>query len=135
MKRKNKLFIEKIKILSEGKFGVSVRKLTILNVETFILYIQELTDGKILSDSIIKPILQNGKDAMLTIDKIFSSVIYIDDISMDDDENKIEDYILKGKSVIILSNSEKYIIANTLKIEKRKKNSCITTGRDYFKRA
>ncbi|TCO77451.1 spore germination protein [Marinisporobacter balticus] len=119
MKRKNKLFVEKIKTFSEGKFGVSVRKLTILNEEAFILYIQELTDGKILSDSIIKPILQNGKDTMLTIDKIFSSVIYIDDISMDDDENKIEDYILKGKSIIILSNSEKYIIANTLKIEKR----------------
>ncbi|QXM07394.1 spore germination protein [Crassaminicella indica] len=112
--------INKIKELREENFGVSVRKLSIFNEEVFILYIPELTDRGVLSDNIIKPILQYGKEQMLTIDKILLSIVYLDDIFSDDDEEKIVEYILEGKSIIILLKEAKYIVANTLKVEQRK---------------
>lgn len=118
MRNRNK-FIDKIKELSEESLGISIKKLSILNTDVFILYIPEITDRGILSTNIIQPILQNAKKEKLTIEKIDSSVIYIDDTSTDDDENKIIDYILKAKSIVILPNNERYIIANTSKIEKR----------------
>ncbi|WP_231701829.1 spore germination protein [Crassaminicella thermophila] len=122
MKKRNDL-MNKIKELSDENFGVFVRKLSIKNTEVFILYIPELTDRGLLSDHIIKPILQYGKEQTLTIDKILDSVIYVDDISSDDDENKMIDYLLEGKSIVILSKENKYIVANTTKVEQRKVQS------------
>lgn len=118
MKKKNK-FMDKIKEFSQDNLGISIRKITVNSVEVFILYIQQLTDKESLATNIIKPILQNGREDILTIDKIVNSVIYIDDISIDQDENMIIDYVLRGKSIILMSNDDKYIVANTLKIEKR----------------
>ncbi|QZY54881.1 spore germination protein [Crassaminicella profunda] len=116
--KKNK-FIDKIKECNDRSLGISVRRLSIFNAEVYILYIPELTDREKLSNSIIKPILQNGREKSFTIDKMVNSIIYIDDIVIDSDENKIMNYIFEGKSIIILSTDEKYIIANTLKVEKR----------------
>jgi len=118
MIEKNK-FIDKMLEFENSNIGISTRKLSIMNIEIFILYIQHITDKERLSNDIIKPILQSGKHEILSIDKIANSVIYIDDISMDEDENKMLDYLLSGKSIICISNEEQYIIANTLKIEKR----------------
>ncbi|CAH2214856.1 spore germination protein [Tepidibacter aestuarii] len=118
MIKKNK-FVDKMKEFNDSDIGISTRKLSIMDIEVFILYIQQITDKDRLSNDIIKPILQNGRNEILSIDKIANSVIYIDDISTDDDENKMLDYLLGGKSVIFISNEEKYIIANTIKIEKR----------------
>ena len=47
----------------------------------------------------------------------------MDDISIDEDENNIIDYVLNGSSVIIIPSEEKYLIANTKKIEKRQSDS------------
>lgn len=118
MIKKNKL-IDKMEEFNHLDIGISTRKLSIMNIEIFILYIQHITDKERLSNDIIKPILQNGKHTILSIGEILNSVIYIDDISMDDDENKILDYLLSGNSIIFISNEEKYLIANTLKVEKR----------------
>ena len=115
---KNK-FIDKIEEFTKGNLGISIRKMSIANTEVFILYIGQITDKDSLSNNIIKPILQNGMNNILTIDKIATSIIYVDDISIHDDENKMINYILEGKSIILMSNDCKYIIANTLKVEKR----------------
>ncbi|MBF8982841.1 spore germination protein [Lutibacter sp. B2] len=115
---KNK-FIDKIEEFSKESLGISIRKMSIANTEVFILYIGQLTDKDSLSNNIIKPILQNGMNNILTIEQIATSVIYVDDISIYDDENKMIDYILEGKSIILMSNACKYIVANTLKVEKR----------------
>lgn len=118
MINKNKL-LNKIEDFKNDNLGISIRKLLVNNIEVIILYIAQLTDKESLSNNIIKPILQNGKDELLTIEKIFSSVIYIDDVSMENNEDKMIEYILKGNSVLLIPDYEKYIVANTLKIEKR----------------
>ncbi|SKC85603.1 spore germination protein [Maledivibacter halophilus] len=113
-------FLDKIEELKQKNLDISIRKLSLDKVEIYILYIQQLTNREILSYNIIKPILLNKSCTNISIDKLSSSVIYIDDIKLDDDENKIIDYILKANSIIISSNDNKYIIANTMKIEQRK---------------
>lgn len=118
MQRKNKL-MDKIQELKQDGLGITIRKLVIKDGEVFIIYIQQLTDREMLSNSIIKPILLNGRDNKLDMDKIANSIIFIDDITTDNEQDKIIDYVLKGNSVIIMSNDKEYLIANTLKVEKR----------------
>ncbi|SHJ73879.1 spore germination protein [Paramaledivibacter caminithermalis] len=117
---KTNIFINKIDELKENGLDISIRKLSFNNIEIYILYIQQLTDRDKLSTDIIKPILLNKDCNNISVDKLASSVVYIDNILIDDSENKIIEYILEGKSIIVLSNDNKYIVADTLKIEKRK---------------
>ncbi len=112
-------FFDKLNKIKKDDIGISVRKLCISSTEVYTLYLKAITDREGISNSIIKPILQNKINEKLTIDLIFDSIIFIDEISLDYDENKIVDYILKGNTIILIPDDEKYIIANTKKIEKR----------------
>ncbi|MCY6959063.1 spore germination protein [Clostridium brassicae] len=98
--------------------GINIREIYNANKEIFILYIPEITDRKRISEDIIKPILQYDKQE-ITIDLILKSIVYMDDVDNDSDENKIIDYVIKGRCVIILPTEERYIIANTYKVDKR----------------
>ncbi len=118
------------------ELGIISRNLIVNNTSVIILYIQQLTDRASLTENIIKPLLSD-RSKTTTIDRIMTSVIYIDNVFTDDDENKIIDYILKGNSIIIIPTEKKYIIANTLKIEKRQVQeptieSTIKGARDAF---
>ncbi|MBZ9623407.1 spore germination protein [Clostridium sp. FP2] len=117
--KSTKGFFDKLNEIKKNDIGISVRKLSILETEVYALYLKNITDREGIANSIIKPILQNKIDGKLTIDLIFDSIIFIDEISLDYDENKIVDYILKGNTVILMPYDEKYIVANTKKIEKR----------------
>ncbi|MTI66868.1 MAG: spore germination protein [Firmicutes bacterium] len=116
--KNNKNFIKKLEEVKQKDIGISTRRVVINNNEIFIIYIKQLTDRDLISSSIIKPLLQFKEDR-LSIEEIVSSVIYIDDISIDDDEDGIINYVLNGKSVIIIPREKSYIIANTSKVEKR----------------
>jgi len=118
MKKKNN-YINKIQEFSQNNSGISVRKLSAGGKELLILYIPQLTDKDSLSSNIIKPILQYNKKETINIDILSSSIIYVDDVLIDQDENEMLDYILKGNTVIVIPNEQNYIIANTLKVEKR----------------
>lgn len=117
--------------------GMLVRKINIKDKEIYILFIPQISNRDSLSENIIKPILQYSGQQTLTVELIMDSIIYIDDVILEDDSNKITDYIVQGKSVVILSDSSKYIVANTLKVEKRSIQSpeveaSIRSPRDAF---
>lgn len=116
----NNKFIDKVNELCQGKHGISVRKLSISDIEIYLLYISQLTDRERLSQDIIRPILQyNAVNEDISSVVLASSIISVDNVELDYDENNILDYILNGKSVILASNETQYIVADTLKIEKR----------------
>lgn len=117
----NKL-LKKISEIKQKNMGITIRKLNVQNKEIFILYIVQISDRLMISESIIKPILQYENDKQFSIDKIVDSIIYIDDLFINDDENMILEYVLSGKSVIV-TDDEKYIVANTFKVEKRNVDS------------
>lgn len=99
--------------------GMVVRSLTIQNKQIFILYIPQITNRNSLSENAIKPLLQYNGQQEITADLVMSSIIYLDDVFSEEDKNKITDYIVKGSSVIIVSGSSNYIVANTEQVEKR----------------
>lgn len=136
MLRKNK-YADVIGDIQENVSGVLVRNLNVKNKEIYILCIQQITDRASLSENIIKPVLQYSGEEEITEDLIMKSVVSMDDIFLDDDENRISDYILSGKSVIIVSDCKKYLVANTLSFEKRNVESpeieaSIRSPRDAF---
>lgn len=116
----NNKLLDKIKEIIKMDSGISVRRLTIKKTEVYILYIHQLTERERLSAEIIKPILIYGENEVLNVEKMVNSVLYIDDLSINNDKEKIIDYVLMGKSVIIVSTEDRYIVADTLKVSKRK---------------
>jgi len=111
-------FLRKIQ-RNRKSLDISLRRLKIYSNEIYITYIPQITDKKRVSNDIIRPILQYGKDKLLTIDIIMESVIYVDDVNKDYNEDKIIDYILQGKSIIIMTYEDKYIVCDTTRVEKR----------------
>lgn len=120
--KSNKL-IDKIEEIKQLDFGVTIRKLYKGQTDIYILFLLHIINRDRFSSDIIKPILRYPDVEPLTIDKIATSIIYMDDISIDSDENSIIDYVLNGRSVIIIPSEEKYLVANTKKVAKREPES------------
>lgn len=116
---KNDNYLKKIQELSQTNLGISIRKLKVGRIDIYILNIAQISDKDSISNNIIKPLLQYSKDESLTIETIANSIIYINAISMDNNENMIIDYILKGNTLIFIPSEEQYIIADTLQAAKR----------------
>lgn len=112
-------YTKKMKEFKTTNLGVSTRRLIIGKNEVFILYMSQITDRDRLSENILKPIVQYKDTNNLTIEKIAYSLIYFDDIILEDNIDKMTDYILKGYSVIFIKTSDQYIVANTIKIKER----------------
>ncbi len=116
---KNNNFLKKIKELTQTNLGISIRKIKVNNIELYILYVAEITDKDSISNKIIRPLLQYDKKDILTIETIANSIIYTSIISTDNDENLIVEYILKGNTLIFVTDEEQYIITETLHSAKR----------------
>ena len=112
-------FLKKIKELDEKNIGVLVRELLPSSKVIYLVYIPQMVDKKSISENIIKPILEYSGKEKLSIEKIAGSVVFVDEIKFDSDEEKIEGYLLEGKTIIVSSDEDDYIAANTLMVEKR----------------
>ncbi|WP_373897330.1 spore germination protein [Haloimpatiens sp. FM7315] len=122
IKFRKSIFLNKINELSKDNSGISLREVRFKNKKIVIAYIAEITDRNRVSSDIIKPILEYSKvndNTKQNIKYIANSVIYLDDILIDDDVDKMSEHILKGKSLIIMEGAKGYIVANTYKVEKR----------------
>lgn len=129
--------INKLPEIKNNITGMMVRNIAIGDKHIYILYIPQLTNRDSLSENIIKPLMKYNSEQQITAETIMNSVIYSDDVFSEVDENKITDYIIEGKSVILISNSSEYIVVNTLKVEKRSIQSpeveaSIRSPRDAF---
>ena len=112
-------FIKKMNELDKNNMGIHIRKLLPLDKEIYLLYIPLIVDRKSISENIIKPILEYSENDKLTMKKLAGSVIFADEIQFDSDEEKIEGYLLDGKTIVISPNDRDYLVVDTLKTEKR----------------
>lgn len=119
MKRSGDLNIKTITSINEIDNGITIRNLSVNDIDICIGFIEQITDRTMLINSIIKPLINSNINSKDEIDFIVRSILNIDSVIIDDNENKIIDYIEKGSSVIALSSDSKYIIANTKTSEKR----------------
>lgn len=109
----------RIEPLEKSITGIMVRKLNVKDKDFYILFIPQLTNREGLSKNIIKPLMEYNGHGYLTPNNIITSIITIDDVFIDTDDNKLINYITSGKSIVITSESQDYIVANTLSVEKR----------------
>ncbi len=99
---------------------LSYRMLTTHLGTVYVLFIKQLTDRPMLSEYIVKPLMEylSGKNK-LSADELASQVIYVDDCSTERETTKIADYLLNGNTVILLSWDAAYLVANIKKIESK----------------
>lgn len=105
-----------------SKHDIKKRELKNEKGKITFLFVDQLTDKKMLSTDAIQPIsmlFSQKKDALLKAQEVHDSIIYAIDLSIDDKISKIIEYILQGMTVAIFSNDWQYIVLNTKKNEKR----------------
>ena len=86
MKNK-KNFTETIKYLEAlvaENHTIRLRKIKKGSTIVYILFVNEISDRSSISDNIILPITE-FENVNISIDEIFSGVIYVDDIKLDND--------------------------------------------------
>ena len=79
-----------------------------------LLYIKQLTDRAYLSQNVIKPIIEycaEDKEPPKAQEAV-ETIIYADDCSVEQNENKIEDYVLAGMTVMLFSNDNEFVVIN-----------------------
>lgn len=114
---------EYIKKLNDNNLNITIREIKLKDSMVNIFYINNIADRMRISEEIIKPIILNKDKYNMSLDEIFSSIIFIDDIKKSNDDKKFLNEILSGNTIITLSNESEYIVANTIKIEKRSVSS------------
>lgn len=118
-KRKKYDSIEYISETLSEISGVTKRSINVNEQDIFIYYISQLTDYAMLSDSLIRPIMEsaNKSGSMLTAAYTSNRIISIGDCKILDNDGEAREYILKGFSIIVFSGDCQYIAANTKKVE------------------
>ncbi|OZV10359.1 spore germination protein [Tissierella sp. P1] len=111
--------LEIIENISSSNRDVTVRKLTGDRVNIYILFIMQLTDRVRISEDIIKPILSYKGGFQLSAEKIGNSIIYTDNVSIEEGKENILNFILQGNAIILIPKDKNFIKVNTLKVEKR----------------
>lgn len=119
---KEKEIIEIIEYINKSNCDVTLRKLTVCEINIYILFITQITDKTQISEDIIKPIIKYNGKHLPNACKIASSIIYADNLSIEEDKEIIPDLILEGNTVILIPDDKNFIKVNTIKIEKRNVN-------------
>ena len=99
---------------------ISKRTITNNHGEICILYIKQLTDRTMLSNFIIKPLIEySSVKEVLSAQDLTNRILYVDDCNFDKDKSKITDYLLNGMTVVLFSWDEVYLIVNIKKVESK----------------
>ncbi len=105
--------------LRSKNMGIGERHIRFSSGMVSIFYIKQLTDRAALSEHVIKPLMQCGNTDGLSGIQLVETVITADDCLLDDDDNLIEQYILDGRTVLLLSQDRSYVVINLKHVEKR----------------
>lgn len=117
-----KEILQIINNINSSSRDITVRKLTVNGVNIYILFIMQITDRVRISEDIIKPIISYNGEFELSADKIGNSIIYTDNVSIEENKENILNFILQGNTIILIPKDKNFIKVNTLKIEKRNVN-------------
>ncbi len=108
------------KIKSKG-FVLTERSIPFFGGTIEILYVKQLVDTQALADQIAKPLVHYCSTVKTPLKAKYAmeSVIYANDCTLEQEDSKIEGYILNGMVVLLFSSEKHYIVANLKKIEHR----------------
>ncbi len=113
-----------MKALEAEGFPLTKRAIPFEGGMVQILYIRHLTDRALLSELVIKPLVFHFRRRtpgllMVNACEVMENILYVDDCRLETDDKKLQEYILNGMTVILLSWDEEYIVANLKEVEHR----------------
>lgn len=113
-----------LKRIEEMGFTLSHRSLPYEGGSVEILYIQQLTDRVSLSEFVIKPLarfMENDPGVLrdLKAETVARRILYADDSKLKSSDENIQNDILDGMVVILLSGKDEHIVVNLKKVEHR----------------
>ena len=120
MKHKHDYHQTKIDEMKSKGYSLTIRTIPFKEGNIYILSVKEIIDLDAVSKQIVKPILLYlEKDEEIDAKKIMNSIIFTYDSELSDDDKKIEEKILDGMVLILISNDQNYVISNIKKVEIR----------------
>lgn len=119
MQRPAKRYDNILSQINSQNLSLGERQITIGTSSVSIFYVKQLTDKAALAEQVIKPLMQHQEGQGLKAVDVVNSVIIADDCLVDTDENKIEQYILNGMTVILFSGDSAYAVVNLKKVAHR----------------
>lgn len=87
--------------------------------EITLIYVKQLTDRRLLSNCIIKPLMENLNLNNLDTDMVVNEIITVDDLLHDENANNIITHILNGMTILYVKDSSEYLVINIKTVEKR----------------
>lgn len=118
MQRHSKRYDQIIETI-RGKNISCVQRTISLKAESISLfYIKELSDLTVISEFVIKPLISQNNEMQIGAMQA-SNNISASECTLDCDDQRIEQYILDGMTVVLFSSDSQYLVVNTKKIEKR----------------
>ncbi|MGI6169620.1 MAG: spore germination protein [Christensenellales bacterium] len=114
----NRIDIEKI---CTQISGVSMRVISCASGENItVLFIRQLTDRSLLSDSILKPLMARAAAGKTLVpEELRDRVLCVDNCTLDDKPSQIEAYLLDGYTVLLGPWSNRYLVSDIKKIESK----------------
>lgn len=98
--------------------GVSDRIISCGRGSIYIFFIKQLTDRILLSNYIIRPLIEySSARQTLPAKEIAAQILYVDDCKLEHDKSKISEYLLGGFTVLLFSWDADYLISDIRKIE------------------
>jgi spore germination protein KA/spore germination protein len=108
-----------LEFVKATNINVSNRVVEFKGGEISILYIKELTDRAMLSEEVIKPLIKNNTEINLLPDKVYKTIIFSDSCMREEDNKKIIQYLLDGMTILVFSNTNKYLVVDLKKVMQR----------------
>ncbi len=133
-RRQTETVIDRIR---SKNMGIGERHIRFASGMVSIFYIKQLTDRAALSEHVIKPLMLRSTAESFSAAQLVETVITADDCILSDDSNLIEQYVLDGNTVLLVSQDRQYIVINIKQVEKRtttvpEMNYTIRGPRDAF---
>jgi len=119
MQRSNRHFDNIIRRIRERDMALGERHLRYAGGSVVLFYIKQLTDRSALAEQVIRPLMQCDKSGGLTAEQVAENVIFADDCLLDNNTEKVEQYILDGMTVLLFSGDNRYLVINLKTVEKR----------------
>lgn len=116
----NKVY-KTVEYIKSTNQDISVKQVPFYGGEIWMLYIRQIIDTKALTEYIIRPVMQyasSGKRA-LKAREVMDSVIFADDMNLEEDFSNAEEFILAGNCLLLFSNDKDYISINIRKVAQR----------------
>lgn len=118
MQRTSKRYETIVSNIKAKNNDIMERTLDISGCKATIIYIKQITDRAALSEYVIKPLAQYSGEHGLRASQL-KNIVYADECMRDTDVNKVEQYVLDGMTVILLSSDTEYAVINMRKVDKR----------------